>query len=105
MLDAHKDEVWESSLIQVVVEREETVTSSPGMRADEKVSQNTAGAGGALFSPTSSVPVEGTAGGAPDCLIQVPVNENSGIEEERVKKRLGAAGSRHQLCKDKSSDR
>ncbi len=81
-LDFYHVESGESCAIEVIVESEERVATFESVGADEKVGQNAARAGVALFPSTRSVSLEGSPGCPPNRFTQGPVNAYAGFPEE-----------------------
>ena len=81
----------------MVIKGKKVIAPSQSMSTDEKVSQNTAGAGLALLSSTPSIGLEGLPSSAPNQLFQMPLNDDPRVFAERGQERFAPARSRHQL--------
>jgi hypothetical protein len=93
--DSQGPEARKSSSVEPVVESKERAAFLQGVRADHEVGQNAAGPGVALPSAAGGVGSEGPAGTFPNGLVQIPIDHNPSIVEERVKEGFVPAGTSH----------
>jgi len=68
-----------------------------GIRPNQEVRQDAARPGLALSAASACVALKGLSGRAPNALIQLPFDSDTGFPKEGVQKRLGAFGKCHQL--------
>lgn len=74
------------------------------MGADQEVGQEPTGTVIALFSTAFGIRPKGSAGGAPDGLIQVPIDSDSVFFQERSYKILGSTRTCNELGKYRGGD-
>jgi hypothetical protein len=98
-LSSYNLEPRKSSPVKTVVKGKKAITLLKSVRADKKVGEDAAGAGLALLAAAISVGLKRAASGPPDRFIQIPLDGDSGIFEERIEKPVISAGAGHQLGK------
>src|SRR5205809_3558199 len=92
-------QVRKSLAVDPVVKGEQTEAPAERMRPDEEVGENAARYTLALLSPAGGIGLEGLACQAPDGLIEVPVDGDTRVAQERVKKSFVAVWRSHQFGK------
>ena len=63
-----------------------------GVSSDEEVGENATRTGISLFSSASNVLLEGTPGGAPSGLIEIPIHRDTRFFAERIEKGFRPGG-------------
>src|SRR5208283_1670524 len=104
-LQPHERETRKSRAIETIVEREQAIAALGGMSANKEVSQNTARAGRKLFSSARGVLLKSPSGRTPNHFLQIPLDDNTCVPEECIKKNLAASRCGHQLGEDRGGNR
>src|SRR5271157_1694929 len=73
---------WERCLVQALIQSQQPVAPSLGVRPDQKVSKNSSTAWITLFAPALRVILERPPGRTPHSFVQIPLNDNSSLFEK-----------------------
>lgn len=70
------------------IQGEQPVSLHEGVRANQKIWQDSPWLYGSLFPPPGSITLERYAGSSPDCLSQFPLHFDSGLLAKFIHERL-----------------
>jgi hypothetical protein len=96
-------QIGESGFVDSRVEREQAEPVHSGMRPNDEVGENAFWAGFASPLAARRISLEGSPGGAPDPLIEIPIHPDVRVPKELIEKGDVTAGSCHQFGEHRRS--